>query len=68
MKCIKCQKDAQAVCKFCGRAVCSEHIHEQRYPTGFATRLAFWTAQKNGVVVPDAVWCGSCHPEFFGTA
>jgi hypothetical protein len=68
MKCIWCDKEAQAICKFCGRAVCKEHIIEQRYPSGFANKAGFWSGKLNGVAVPDAVWCGTCHPEFSGTS
>ena len=68
MKCILCDKEAQAICKFCGRAVCKEHMGEQRYPSGFANKAGFWSPRPNGVVVPDAVWCGLCHPEFSGTS
>lgn len=68
MKCIECEQEAQAICKFCGRAVCAEHVRQQRYPSGFATKLGFWSGAQNGVAVPDAVWCGRCHPEFSGTA
>ena len=66
--CISCGKAAQAICKFCGRAVCKEHIGEQRYPSGFATKFGFWSRQPNGVVVTNAVWCGTCRLEFSGTS
>jgi hypothetical protein len=68
VKCVLCEKEAQAICKFCGRAVCKGHIREQRYPSGFANKLGWWSREPNGVVVPDTVWCGSCHPEFSGTS
>ncbi len=70
MKCINCETEARAVCQFCGRAVCKQHIQEGRYASGFTARgepgfKSFnlsWSS--NGVVVEDAVWCGVCHPEF----
>ena len=68
MKCVTCDKDAQAICKFCGRAVCADHIKESQYPSGFATKLAFWSSARNGVVVANAVWCGKCKVDYFGTA
>ena len=68
MKCISCDKEAQAICKFCGRAVCADHISEQRYPSGFANKAGWWSPQPNGVAIRDAVWCGFCHPEFSGTS
>lgn len=68
MKCIACEKEAQAICRFCGRAVCAEHIREQRYSSGFTKWSGVWSREPHGVVVPDAVWCGRCHPEFIKTA
>jgi hypothetical protein len=68
MKCLQCDAQAHAVCKFCGRAVCRNHVQEKPYATGYSTATGFWTRRKNAVRVPDAVWCGSCHPEHHATA
>ena len=67
MKCITCEAEAYAVCKFCGRAVCRDHMQEKRYASGFTRFLGFVfrPKEKDGVVVPDAVWCGRCHPEYY---
>lgn len=35
MKCFECGDDAVAICKFCGRAVCSPHARQEVYVTGF---------------------------------
>ena len=58
MKCIECGADATAICKFCGRAVCTEHTQEAAYPSGFPRRP--FTRPMNSVVVEDAAWCGTC--------
>ena len=63
MKCVKCGTDAVAICKFCGRAVCEEHIQTQAFASGFSAKGGFWNMQENAVRIRDAVWCGVCHPE-----
>jgi hypothetical protein len=66
MKCIKCEEEARAVCKFCGRAVCKQHIRERRFATGSTTKTAMSTGREV-LSVDDAVWCGECHPETHAT-
>jgi hypothetical protein len=68
MKCIKCEEEARAVCKFCGRAVCKEHIEQGRFVSGYTGSAGFWSMGDNAVSVDDAVWCGECHPEYHGTS
>jgi hypothetical protein len=68
MKCIKCDQEARAVCQFCGRAVCKEHIQKARFVTGYTSRAGFWGSSDNAVSVEDAVWCGECHPVYQGTS
>lgn len=64
MKCIKCEKEARAVCQFCGRAVCAEHISERRFVCGFTSVGGLFSFKDNAFSVEDAVWCGLCHPEY----
>ena len=64
MKCIKCEKEARAVCQFCGRAVCETHLQEQRFVSGYTSIGGIWSTRDNAVSVDDAVWCGECHPEY----
>jgi hypothetical protein len=64
MKCIKCENEARAVCQFCGRAVCQEHISEQRFVSGYTSLGGIWSSTDNAFSVDDAVWCGMCHPEY----
>jgi hypothetical protein len=56
------------VCQFCGRAVCAEHISQQRFVTGFTSVAGIWSFKDNAVSVEDAVWCGLCHPEYQGSS
>ncbi len=64
MKCIKCEKEARAVCQLCGRAVCEDHIEEKRFASGFSAPGGIFTFKYNAVSLNDAVWCGLCHPEY----
>jgi hypothetical protein len=63
MKCITCGEEAAAICQFCGRAVCQDHIKQDLFTSGFSAKGGFWNMQENAVRVKDAVWCGVCHPE-----
>ncbi|MHB1034824.1 MAG: hypothetical protein ACYC35_11145 [Pirellulales bacterium] len=67
MKCIHCDNEARAVCQFCGRAVCQDHLREQTFFSGYSTKMGWWTANKSAVRIDDAVWCGRCHPEHLST-
>jgi hypothetical protein len=59
MNCIHCGKPAQAICRFCGRAVCKEHIRPMNYIESiFADARQVYRA----LVIADAVYCGICKP------
>ena len=68
MNCIQCNEAANAICQFCGRAVCKAHLKEKSFVSGFSSEMSFWSAADNAVRVPDAVWCGECHPEYESTS
>lgn len=60
MKCIHCGKEAEAICRWCGRAVCSAHIKTMTYI------ISVYVGGKKvpkSLVVADAVWCGQCKPQ-----
>lgn len=59
MNCIHCNRTAHAACKFCGRAVCKDHI--ETYPYIVSLYSGEDEVQK-AIVVPDAVYCGVCKP------
>jgi hypothetical protein len=63
MKCVSCEREARAICKFCGRAVCEEHLAERRYVTGYTGVFALLSSTDNGLSIEDAVWCQKCHPD-----
>jgi len=63
MKCICCDEEARAICRFCGRAVCREHIQQERFIVGYNSRATgFFESSLRVLSVPDAVWCGQCRP------
>ena len=68
MKCIECGADAAAICRFCGRAVCTEHIKTDVFTSGYSGKMGWWNMEKNAVRVEDAVWCGVCHPDYRTTS
>jgi hypothetical protein len=59
MNCIHCNRTAHASCKFCGRAICKDHISQYPYI------ISVYTGEDGvpkAIVVPDAVYCGICKP------
>ncbi len=60
MKCWFCEKEARAVCHFCGRAVCKDHAGKM------STFVAMYLGGQNtpkGLVVAGVIWCGECEPQ-----
>lgn len=60
MKCCRCDKQAEAICRFCGRAVCGAHIQGMNYI------ITVYIGKKmvpRSLVVADAVFCGVCKPQ-----
>ncbi len=62
MKCTVCQGEAQAICKFCGRAVCLQCAAPREYRSGTLPKYFTQTA-KSAIIVRDAVWCTRCTVE-----
>lgn len=58
MKCWICGKDADGICRFCGRAVCKEHAKEMP----FILALYCGKSVTKAIVVSDALYCGICKP------
>jgi hypothetical protein len=60
MKCVHCDTEASAICRWCGRAVCESHIKTMTYI------ISVYVGGKKvpkSLVVADAVWCGVCKPQ-----
>jgi hypothetical protein len=62
MRCSECGTEAVAICKFCGRAVCGEHIKTEIFVSGYTSVGGLFSTTQNAVRVEDAVLCGICHP------
>ena len=60
MLCWVCEKPAQGVCRFCGRAICKDHA--SKLPLFLCMYLGGNNTPK-GLVVADALWCGECQPQ-----
>jgi hypothetical protein len=58
MDCWHCRRTAVGVCRFCGRAVCEDHVMTQPY----ILQLFKTTEVTRSLVVEDAVYCGACNP------
>lgn len=59
MNCITCDRPAHAVCRFCGRAVCRDHLKTMPY---ILSLLPAEDGAVQALVQPDAVYCGGCQP------
>jgi len=59
VNCIKCERPAHGICRFCGRALCKEHFQTMPYVI-----TAFNEKEKvKLIVVEDAFFCGICKPK-----
>lgn len=59
MNCWHCRRTAVALCKFCGRSVCENHVQTRPY----ILQLHKPATVTKALVVEDAVWCGDCTPK-----
>ena len=60
MKCVHCDTEASAICRWCGRAICENHFKTMTYI------ISVYVGGKKvpkSLVVADAVWCGACKPQ-----
>ncbi len=67
LKCFRCGIDAVAICRYCGRAVCKDHVKE-----GPVIRHGVYCegaigAKKEWLEISGGVWCGICHIEPHGS-
>jgi hypothetical protein len=67
MKCAQCGSEAVAICKFCGRAVCKEHVRTKTYASGYGQKIKdnLWpSGSPTGLIISDAAWCGQCNVDY----
>jgi hypothetical protein len=60
VKCCRCDNQAEAICRFCGRAVCGTHLQPMNY---IITVYVGKKGVPRSLVVADAVFCGVCKPQ-----
>lgn len=60
MQCWHCERPAQGICRFCGRALCREHVQTMPYIVGL---LPGEEGVPQAVVVSNTLYCGVCTPE-----
>ena len=58
MDCWHCRRNAVGVCRFCGRAVCENHVKTKPY----ILELFRQNDATKALVVEDALFCGACTP------
>jgi hypothetical protein len=56
--CWHCRRTAVATCRFCGRAVCEDHVQARPY----ILEVFRTGGVPKALVVEDAVHCGACTP------
>jgi len=61
MICFHCEQSARGVCRFCGRALCKDHM-KQRLPYIVTIYVGEYNVPK-AIAVRDALWCSVCKPE-----
>ena len=60
MNCWHCKQSAVGCCRFCGRAVCEDHLTMR--PSPLAVYRGGPADQPRTLVVEDALHCGACRP------
>lgn len=58
MDCWHCRRTAVGVCRFCGRAICENHVKTKPY----ILELFRHDDATKALVVEDALFCGACTP------
>jgi hypothetical protein len=58
MDCWHCKRTAVGVCRFCGRAVCENHVNTRP----FILDVYRGDGAPRALVVEDALHCGACKP------
>ncbi len=61
MQCFHCDQASRGVCRFCGRALCKDHMNKNM-PYIITIFVGDQSVPK-AVVVADALYCGVCKPQ-----
>lgn len=60
MKCWHCKHEAEGTCRFCGRAVCREHVQTMPF---ILTVYVGRDQIPKAIAVADVLYCGVCKPQ-----
>ncbi len=60
MLCFQCENAARGTCRFCGRAVCHDHMETMPF---ILTLYLGKEQTPKAIVVSDALFCGLCRPQ-----
>ena len=58
MDCWHCRRSAIGTCRFCGRAICENHVQEHPY----VLEMFKSSDVMKVLLVEDALYCGTCTP------
>jgi hypothetical protein len=57
LDCWHCRRTAVGTCRFCGRAICEDHVKTEPY-----ILQLYGASPPHALVVEDALFCGACTP------
>lgn len=60
MNCWHCERPAHGVCRFCGRALCKQHVRTLPY---IVEIFQDEKGKNKAFVVGDGLYCGVCNPK-----
>jgi hypothetical protein len=58
MNCWHCSRPSHGICKFCGRAVCKDHVKERIYIVSVYLK----DSEEKAIITKKALYCGFCTP------
>jgi hypothetical protein len=59
MNCWHCDRPAHGTCRFCGRAVCRDHVQTLPYITEIFQNSR---GEYKALVIANTIYCGVCQP------
>jgi hypothetical protein len=62
MKCWVCGRPSNGICRFCGRAICSDCAKAAKTKPFILALFKNKQEQNAAIVVEDALYCGVCKP------
>jgi len=60
MECWHCNRPAHGTCRFCGRAICRDHVQKMPF---ILEVFKDKQGSNKAVIVDDTLYCGVCKPK-----